>query len=112
VALDFIAVNGANLSCNQGSTPSTLIVATSKNKAEAKNIGVISDTVVGTFGTCNLLGPGPCVPVIPGNWSPGCLKVTDGLTACIKKSDTLACNVLTGGIISISNAQQIKVKAE
>lgn len=110
MALDFAVVHGANLSCNQGSAPSTLTVASSDSKLENKNVGVISDKVVGTFGTCNLLGPGPCVPVIPGNWIPGCLKNKLGSVAVIKKPDTLICTV--GGSISITNAGQTKGEGE
>lgn len=110
MALDFVVANGATLNCTFGSVSSSLIVATSKAKAESKNVGVISDKIVGTFGTCSALGPGPCVPAIPGNWTPGCTKLNNTAKAFIKKSDTLVCTV--GGIISISNANQVKVKAE
>lgn len=110
MAIDFVAVHGANVNCNQGSTPSTLTVASSDSKLENKNVGVVDDKIVGTFGTCNLLGPGPCAPAIPGNWTPGCLKNKLGGVAVIKKSDTLICTV--GGSISITNAGQTKGKGE
>lgn len=115
MALDFVVVHGANLSCSIGSVPSTLTItdAARKSKLESKAVGIVSDSGlpnIGTFGTCPNLGPGPCAPVVPGNWTPGCLKNKLGNTAVIKKSDTLVCTV--GGTISITNAQQTKGKGE
>lgn len=110
MAIDFLVVNGAMVGCSLGSTPSTLTVVNSKVKAGSQFVGVISDKVVGTFGTCPNLGPGPCAPAFAGNWSPGCAKNKVSGTSCIKKSDTLSCSI--GGTVSISNAGQTKVKGE
>jgi hypothetical protein len=110
MAKDFLTVNGATLQCSLGSTPSTLSVPSSQAKAQSQNIGVVTDKIIGTFGTCPNLGPGPCAPSITGNWSPGCTKNKLSGTACIKKTDTLMCSV--GGTITITNAGQTKVKGE
>lgn len=112
MSIDFIAANGAGLSCTLGSSPGTssLTVAVSKAKGESQNLAVVSDKIVGTFGTCSALGPGPCAPALPGNWSPGCTKEKISGTFCLKKSDTLSCSI--GGTISITSANQTKVKGE
>lgn len=113
MAKDFLVVNGATLSCSFGTVTSSLTVVSSKAKAGGEFVGVISDLVVGTFGTCSALGPGPCAPVLvyPAQaWSPGCTKNNLNSKACIKKSDTLTCGV--GGVITVSNANQTKVQGE
>lgn len=114
MAKDFLVVHGAAVSCNKGSTPTTLVVAASKATAEGKNVAVVSDkTFAGTFGTCSLLGPGPCVPATPGNWSPGCTKERVNGAFCVKKSDHLSCTVdPSGNSISITSAGQSKAQGE
>ncbi len=110
MAFGFLVVHGAVVSCSQGSAPSSLTVAVSKCVAQGSKIGVISDKVVGTFGTCALLGPGPCAPAFPGNWSPGCSKVKCSAVACIKGSDSLACSI--GGSVTIISEGQVKVRGK
>lgn len=114
MALDFVAVQGAALSCTVGSAPSSLTITDAARKciAQLLKIGIVSDSGlpnIGTFGTCSILS-GPCAPVVPGNWTPGCLKNKCGATACIKKTDMLVCTV--GGTISITNVGQAKVRVE
>lgn len=110
-----LAVETDVLVCTAGSTPSSLTVTSQiKAKATGKLIGTTGDNTllnIGTFGTCSLLGPGPCAPVItpPATWTPGSLKVKCSGQNCILISDTLQCSV--GGTISIqSPSVQNKVK--
>ena len=113
-------VNGATLTCTQAQTPnqgSLTILPTRKCKAESQGCGIVTDTTplttVGTMGTCNIISggnPGPCVPVIPGSWTPGALKNKCEGTAMIKDTDTVVCSV--GGTVSVNNAGQTKVDIE
>lgn len=114
---EFKIVNGAGLDCAGGSIPSTtgLIVASSEEKAEGQSVAVISDLIVGTFGTCTYLGPGPCVPILiypAQTWAPGCTKNKLGGLACVKETDQLVCGVNPGGIITVNDAGQTKVLGE
>ena len=109
-------VNGAKLSCNQGTSPSTLAVLPAiQTDGDNQPAATINDhipmTNVAPFGMCQSAAnpqvaaaqgaPQPCIPVLPAPWSPGASVVTiQGIKAL---SDNSTCSCTWAGTVSITN---------
>jgi hypothetical protein len=109
-------VNGAKLSCNQGTSPSTLTVLPAiETEGDDQPAATINDhipmTNVAPFGMCQSAAnpqvaaaqgaPQPCIPVLPAPWSPGASVVTiQGIKAL---SDNSTCSCTWAGTVSITN---------
>lgn len=118
---------GATLNCSFGVAPSTLLVLPHKMVMTAMVPAAnILDHVpivnVPTFGMCNCptnpvvmaataaaMGtptPAPCIPATTMPWAPGSPKVVLRGAPALNNTSKLAC--IWGGVISISNAGQMK----
>lgn len=117
-----IVVRGATLRCSQGSSTGSLSVAPRPMTGDDAVMGTVHDhlpiTNIPGFGTCgsmanpqvsaatsaaqNVLQRMPCVPVIPGAWSPGAGIATVDDVKILTDDSTCRCN--WNGTISITNA--------
>ena len=120
-AVPKLVVHGAQLKCSQGSSPSSLSLATRKTSGSDIVAATIDDFVpvqnIAAFGSCltqanpqvaaatsaaqGVLTPQPCIPVTTAPWSPGATKTTiDGRPALVTGS---TCNCTWSGTIEISD---------
>jgi hypothetical protein len=122
-------VNGAQLLCSFGSSPSSLVVLPiNRTMADNQPEATIQDHVpivnIMPFGMCispsnpqvaaataaamGVLTPQPCIPCTPSPWTPG------GLTVAIANQvalDNLSiCNCMWGGVISITDPGEENVE--
>ena len=115
---------GANLQCSFGAAPSTLIVNSQSTVLVAsKPAATIMDSKpmgnIPPFGMCScpsnpatvkpppvMFAPAPCVPVIPGVWTPGSPTVLLGGYPALNNSSKLMC--AWGGVISVVNPGQFQ----
>lgn len=115
-----LVVQGAQLRCTQGLSPSTLVVqpgaATADGKPVATVMGFLPMANIPPFGMCQSLAnpqvaaatasaqgaltPQPCVPVITAPWSPG--SGASSLQSTKLLTDDSTCNCQWAGQISIS----------
>lgn len=118
-----IVISGAQLQCDQGSSPSSLtVLPTNATDADEKPAATVDDHLpmvnVAPFGMCKsmanpqvaaataaaqgVLTPQPCVPVLPAPWSPGSpnvvIKDRPALTADSK------CSCAWAGSVSVSDS--------
>ena len=109
-------VNGAQLQCTCGDTPTPLTVT---SQTECKIGGQLAATIMDNvpvtnitpFGTCKTLTaaasgtPTPCVPATTLPWAPGSTStVMIGAIPGLLNTDKLACTV--GGMISVVDPGQ------
>ena len=119
------------VACSFGTTPGQLTVLP-KNRVVTGNMpaGTIMDNVPMTnvmpFGMCTtpsnpqvaaatsaaggVLTPVPCVPVIPGPWTPGSPTVMIGNQPAL--NNTCQLNCAWGGLISVTNPGQQTVNVQ
>ncbi len=118
-----LVVNGAKLSCNQGTSPGSLtVLPTNKTDGDDVAAATVDDyqamVNLAPFGMCQsmsnpqvsaatsaaqgVLTPQPCVPMVSSAWSPGASVVTINDTAALTDSST--CNCQWGGTIQITKA--------
>jgi hypothetical protein len=115
-----LVVQGAQLKCTQGLSPSTLVLqpgaATADGKLVATVMGFLPMANIPPFGMCQSLAnpqvaaataaaqgaltPQPCVPVITAPWSPG--SGVSSLDGTKLLTDDSTCNCQWTGQISIS----------
>jgi hypothetical protein len=62
-----------------------------------------------TTAALGVLTPMPCVPVIPGPWTPGAVTVVIGEFPALT-ADSM-CNCTWGGVITVTNPGQFMVEA-
>lgn len=118
-------VNGAELACSFGSSPSRLTVLP-LNRTEASNqfSATVQDHVpmvnIMPFGMCQspsnpqvaaatsaamgVLTPQPCIPATVSAWTPG--SVTVEIANLTALNNVSVCNCMWGGVISITDAGQ------
>ena len=117
-----MVINGAKLTCNQGSSPSSLtVMPINGSEADEQPAATVMDhapmTNVAPFGLCQtqanpqvaaatsaaqgVLTPQPCVPVIPAPWSPGASIVTIRDQRALTNDSTCTCT--WSGRIEISD---------
>ncbi len=118
-------VNGAQMQCSFGTTPSALVV-TPENRTNAGQVSAatIMDNVpmrnVMSFGMCTTLSnpqvaaatsaaqgvltPQPCIPVTTAPWTPGSATVMVGGRPALESNCRLTCQ--WGGMISVISAGQ------
>lgn len=124
-----LIVQGAQLTCSFGSTPSSMnVLPTNRVKATGKPAATVMDHVAMTnimpFGMCRTLSnpqvaaataaangaltPQPCIPVTTAPWTPGSATVRIGGQMALNNSCKATC--AWAGIISITSAGQQTVK--
>jgi hypothetical protein len=116
-----MVVHGAQLRCEQGSSPAQLVV-TGHGTEDAADAATIEDyrpmTNIPAFGLCRaqanpqvasatsaalgVLTPQPCIPVINAPWSPGSSVVTINDEKVLTADSTCTCQ--WSGLISIVDA--------
>ncbi len=120
-----LVVDGAQLSCSFGTSPSNLtVLPTSPATGGGKAVASIMDNKpflnVKPFGQCSsvanpmviaataaalgVLTPQPCIPNTVAPWIPGNPKVTLAQIPAVDKSCTLMC--LWAGVIQVSDPKQ------
>lgn len=117
----FGVCGGAVLNCSFGMAPSVLNVLPASRVVSAMPIACIMDQIpmvnIMPFGMCQslmnptvaaataaalgVLTPMPCIPVIPGPWTPGSPAVLVGGKPALNQSCKLLCAY--GGMIQIQN---------
>jgi len=124
-----IVVNGAQLTCSFGTSPSALTVLPAGQPVQSSNqlVAKITDMQpmanIASFGMCTtpsnpqvasataaaqgVLTPQPCIPVTTAPWTPGSATVTVGGTPAL--TDSSQCLCMWGGSISITSAGQTTV---
>ena len=122
-----LVVTGGVLSCNMGSAPSTFNGGCTKVTVQHKPAGTIMDhkpmVNVHPFGLCRSLAnptvasatgaaqgaltPMPCLPSLPGPWTPGAARSQLEHKKALKVDDKLSCAY--SGVISVKGAGQAKV---
>jgi hypothetical protein len=124
-----LVVNGAQLTCTFGTSPSALTVmpAGTPIQAGGQFLARIADMIpmanIAPFGMCTTpsnpqvaaataaaqgaLTPQPCIPVTTAPWTPGSTRVTVGGVPALTSASTCTC--AWGGSISIVQAGQVKV---
>jgi hypothetical protein len=124
-----LVVNGAQMTCTFGTSPSALSVVPSgpPTQAGGQQVARIADMVpmmnIAPFGMCTtpsnpqvaaatsaasgVLTPQPCIPVTTSPWAPGSTKVSVGGVPAL--TSTSRCTCTWGGSISIVQAGQMKV---
>jgi hypothetical protein len=124
-----LVVNGAQMTCTFGTSPSALSVVPSgpPTQAGGQQVARIADMVpmmnIAPFGMCTtpsnpqvaaatsaasgVLTPQPCIPVTTSPWAPGSTKVSVGGVPAL--TSTSRCMCTWGGSISIVQAGQMKV---
>ncbi|HWC30758.1 MAG TPA: DUF4280 domain-containing protein [Dehalococcoidia bacterium] len=124
-----LVVTGAMCSCVFGVAPSALTVlpvnmVTAGTLPAASVMDTVPMTNIMPFGMCTtptnpqvaaataaalgVLTPQPCIPVIPGPWTPGALKVQIRGAPALHQGCTAMC--AWGGMITISNPGQFVVQ--
>jgi hypothetical protein len=122
-------VNGAQLLCSCGSSPSSLVVLPiNRTMADHQPEATIQDHVpivnIGPFGMCispsnpqvaaataaamGVLTPQPCIPCTPSPWTPGALTV--GIANQVALDNHSICNCMWGGVISITDPGEDNVE--
>ncbi|WP_341878092.1 DUF4280 domain-containing protein [Defluviitalea saccharophila] len=122
--MGFAVCAGASLLCSFGTAPSNLVVAPSNKVLTSTPTANIMDNKpmvnIMPFGMCTslsnpqvasatsaamgVLTPMPCVPSIPGPWTPGCPTVLIANMPALNNSSKLMCAY--GGVIQITNPGQ------
>ncbi len=124
-----LVVNGAQVTCTFGTSPSALSVLPAGTPTQAGGLLLarIADMIpmsnIAPFGMCTtpsnpqvaaataaaqgVLTPQPCIPVTTSPWTPGSTKVTVGGVPAL--TSTSRCMCAWGGSISIVQAGQVKV---
>ena len=118
-------VNGAQLMCSFGISPSSLVVLPTNRVLSSKQFAAnIQDHIPMTnilpFGVCitpsnpqvaaataaalGVLTPQPCIPVTPSPWTPG--AVTDLIANKPALDSTSICTCMWGGIITVVSPGQ------
>lgn len=122
-------VNGAQLMCSFGTTPSSLVVLpTNRDQTEHQPSANIMDHIpmvnIMTFGMCSslanpqvatatsaamgVLTPQPCIPATSSPWAPGALQILIANQPALDSVSTCMCNWL--GVITITNPGQTSVE--
>ena len=118
-------VNGAQLACTFGTTPSNLVVLPARlvnveNQPSATVMDFVPMTNIMPFGMCitpsnpqvaaatsaalGVLTPQPCIPFTVAPWTPGGVTVNN--TAQVTLDNVSKCTCTWGGMISITNPGQ------
>lgn len=127
--MGFQVVNGAELACPMGDSPSSLtVLPVNRTQSDSQPEATIQDFVpmmnIMPFGMCmslanpevaaataaamGVLTPQPCMPAITGPWSPGVATV---MIAEMPALDNVSmCNCLWGGVITITQPGQQNVQ--
>ena len=123
--MPFQVVNGAQLACTFGTSPSTLTVlpvnrTSIDNQPEATVQDFVPMLNIMPFGMCvtpsnpqvaaataaalGVLTPQPCIPVTTSPWTPGAVTVEIAFQTAL---DNLSvCTCMWGGVISVTNPGQ------
>ena len=122
-----VVITGGMLTCSMGAAPGTFTGGCTKVMVTSKPAGTVMDITMGKniapFGVCmsmanpavaaataaalGVLTPQPCTPTVAGPWSPGAIKVKFESKAALLQTDMATCSF--GGVITVSNAGQVKV---
>lgn len=123
--MPFQVVNGAQLACTFGSSPSNLVVlpinrTTIANQPEATIQDHVPMLNIMPFGMCmspsnpqvaaataaalGVLTPQPCIPATSSPWTPGALTVE--IANQVALDNVSMCNCMWGGVISITDPGQ------
>jgi len=123
--MPFQVVNGAQLACTFGASPSSLAVLPLRrtvinNQPKATIMDFMPTVNIAPFGMCNspsnpqvaaataaalgVLTPQPCIPATISPWTPGATTVTLAYQVALDNVST--CNCMWGGVISITDAGQ------
>ncbi len=123
--MPFQVVNGAQLACTFGSSPSSLTVLPLKrtviaNQPKASVQDYVPTLNIMPFGMCmspsnpqvatatsaalGVLTPQPCIPATSSPWTPGALTVE--LANQVALDNVSMCNCMWGGVISITDPGQ------
>lgn len=118
-------VNGAQLACSFGTTPSSLVVLPiNRDRTEYQPSANIMDHVpmvnIMTFGMCSsianpqvaaatsaalgVLTPQPCIPATSSPWTPGSPQVLIANQPALDNTSTCMCNWL--GVITVTDSGQ------
>jgi hypothetical protein len=122
-------VNGAQLMCSFGTTPSSLVVLPiNREQCEHQPSANIMDSIpmvnIMPFGMCmsianpqvaaatsaalGVLTPQPCIPVTASPWAPGSPQVLIAYQPALDNLSTCMCNWL--GVITVSSPGQTAVE--
>jgi hypothetical protein len=122
-------VNGAQLTCPFGTSPSSFVVLPANQvQTEKQPAATIMDHVPMTnvmpFGMCNspsnpqvaaataaafgVLTPQPCIPATAAPWTPGAASVQIAKYNTLDTASTCSCN--WGGVITITNPGESSVQ--
>lgn len=109
--MPILVLNGAQLSCSQGTSPSSLCTSSRKTAVGETVAATVDDFApqqnIRAFGSCRTLAnpqvaaatsaaqgaltPQPCVPVITAPWSPGASKTTVDARPALVTGSTCTC---------------------
>jgi hypothetical protein len=127
--MPFLTVNGAQLLCSMGTTPSEMGVLPTNNVSGTQQpVANVLDTVPMTnilsFGMCSspanpsvaaataaaqgVLTPMPCVPATSAPWTPGAAKVLVSGSPAVDDQCTCMCSY--GGEIQVMMAGQVSAE--
>jgi len=122
-------VNGAELACSFGASPSSLVVlpinrSVIANQPEATIQDHIPMVNIMPFGMCispsnpqvaaataaalGVLTPQPCIPATTSPWTPGALTVT--IANLVALDNISMCTCMWSGVITITDAGQATVE--
>ncbi len=122
-------VNGAELACTFGSSPSSLVVLPlNRTRASNQPEATVQDYVpmmnVMPFGMCmspsnpqvaaataaamGVLTPQPCLPATSSPWSPGAMTVR--IANLVALDNISMCTCMWGGVVTITDAGQETVE--
>ena len=127
--MPFQVVNGAELACTFGTSPSSLqVLSVNQTDVNGQYCATVEDHIpmvnIMPFGMCTspsnpqvaaataaamgVLTPQPCIPATASPWTPGAAEVTiNNLTALDNIS---TCNCMWGGVISVTDPGQQTVE--
>jgi uncharacterized protein DUF4280 len=123
--MPFQVVNGAQLTCSFGTSPSSMTVlpvkfiqASNQPKASIQDFAPMVNIM--PFGACNspsnpqvaaatsaamgVLTPQPCIPATPSPWTPGAMTVQ--LAYQVALDSASKCRCMWGGVITITDPGQ------
>jgi hypothetical protein len=127
--MPFQVVNGAQLACPMGTSPSSLtVLPINRTQSDNQPDATVQDFVpmmnIAPFGMCispsnpqvaaataaamGVLTPQPCLPATSSPWSPG--AVTLQINNLVALDNVSMCNCMWGGVITITDPGQQNVQ--
>lgn len=127
--MPFQVVNGAELACTFGTTPSSLtVLPVNRTDVNRQYCATVEDYIpmvnIMPFGMCTspsnpqvaaataaamgVLTPQPCIPATASPWTPGATGVE--IAGLVALDNISTCNCMWGGVISVTDPGQQTVE--